>query len=139
MREKKIFCIYGCFGVTRYIKGRRKSHFQAQLNFQIHIRMHKQPTLTKQWNYIMFVQYYLVISEAMVASSLDVLFLYSLQYYQCFMRNQEGLMIELQKSYIHFFDCTPSFLYLFLLLSLSTLFPFSSDILAEMPFLQIHC
>ena len=25
-REKKIFCIYGCFSESRYIKGGRKSH-----------------------------------------------------------------------------------------------------------------
>ena len=25
-REKKIFCIYGCFTISRYIKGGRKSH-----------------------------------------------------------------------------------------------------------------
>ena len=33
----------------------------------------------------------------------------------------------------HLFDCTPSFLCHFLLLSLFTLFPFPSDILAEWP------
>ena len=27
LREKKIFCINGCFSVSRYVKGGRKSHF----------------------------------------------------------------------------------------------------------------
>ena len=27
VREKKIFCIYGCFSISRYIKGGRKRHF----------------------------------------------------------------------------------------------------------------
>ena len=26
-KEKKIFCIYDCFGISRYIKGGRKLHF----------------------------------------------------------------------------------------------------------------
>ena len=32
MREK-IFCIYYCFSISRYIKGGRKSHFLTQLKF----------------------------------------------------------------------------------------------------------
>ena len=54
MREKKIFCVYGCFSVTRYINGGKKSHLDTQLNFQTH--MYKQPTLTNQWNYNIFVR-----------------------------------------------------------------------------------
>ena len=60
----------------------------------------------------------------------------SLEYYQSFMRNQEG-KIELQKKVhrricvrdITFLTTRPPF-YVFLLLSLSTLFP-SSDVLMQ--------
>ena len=40
MRKRKIFCIYGCFTVSRYIKGGRKSHLQIQLNFQTYMYVH---------------------------------------------------------------------------------------------------
>ena len=48
MREKKIFCINGCFIVSRYIKGGRKLHLWTQLN--------KEPVLAKSWNFNIFVQ-----------------------------------------------------------------------------------
>ena len=35
MREKKIFCIYGCFSVSSYIKGCRRSHLQRQSSFYL--------------------------------------------------------------------------------------------------------
>ena len=56
----------------------------------------------------------IVISDALVSFFLDVLFF--------FMRNQEGIKVELQKK-VHldeFFDCIPSFLCHILLPSLST-------------------
>ena len=40
MRKRKIFCIYRCFTVSRYIKGGRKSHLQIQLNFQTYMYVH---------------------------------------------------------------------------------------------------
>ena len=29
LRKKKIFCVYGCFSVSRYIKGGRKSQLET--------------------------------------------------------------------------------------------------------------
>ena len=55
MSEKKIFSVYGCFSVSRYIKGGKKSHLDTQLNFSTHM-LYKQPTLTNEWNYNIFVQ-----------------------------------------------------------------------------------
>ena len=55
MREKIVFYIYGCFTVSRYIEGGRKSHFRHIRIFR-HTCMHKQPILTKQWNFNIFVQ-----------------------------------------------------------------------------------
>ena len=60
MKEKKIFREYGCFSVSRYIKGGKKSHLETQLNFQ-----------TDMWHKR------IVLVEG-------------------FMRNQEGIKIELQ-------------------------------------------
>ena len=55
MTEIKIFCIYGCFSVSRYIKGSRKSIFRHNWIFR-HSCMYKQPTLIKWWNYSISVQ-----------------------------------------------------------------------------------
>ena len=59
------------------------------------------------------------------------------------MRNQEEIKIELQKKYIeefvwgnHFFDCTPSFLCHFLLLSSST--PIAKQRTCWMAPIKIH-
>ena len=59
MREKKIFCIYGCVNVSRYIKAWRSKEVENHISkhnwiFK-HLHMHKQPTLKKQWNYNFFV------------------------------------------------------------------------------------
>ena len=72
--RKEDFFVYGCFSLSRYIKGGKKSYPEAQLNFQTHM-LYKQPTLTKWWNYNIFMQYDIVISGTLVGSFLDVLFL----------------------------------------------------------------
>ena len=56
MREKKIFCIYGCFfSVSPYIQGGRKSIFRHN-NVSRQICTYKQPKLTRKWNYTNSVQ-----------------------------------------------------------------------------------
>ena len=54
-KEKKSFCIYIYFSVSRYIKEGRKSYLQTQSHFR-HTCMYKQPILRKQWNCNSFVQ-----------------------------------------------------------------------------------
>ena len=46
MREKKIFCMYNYFHVSRYIKGGRKSHYVHNRIFR-HTCVYKQTILTK--------------------------------------------------------------------------------------------
>ena len=73
MRKKKIFCIYGCFSVSRYIKEGRKRIFRHNRIFR-HICMYKQLILTKSWNYNIFMQIlysYLIYTDRLF----DVFFL----------------------------------------------------------------
>ena len=89
---------------------------------------------------IMFMcKYYIVISVTLVGLLLDVpIFLFALILpgpYEKPRRNKDWVTktkhIEEFRWGHHFFDCTPSFLCHFLLLSSSTPFPFLSDVLAE--------
>ena len=52
MREEKIFFVFDCFSLSRYIKGGKKSNLETQMNFQTHM-LYKQHPLTKWWNYIL--------------------------------------------------------------------------------------
>ena len=55
MIEKKMFCIYGYFSISRYIEGGRKYIFRHNWIFRDTLT-YKPPTLAKQWNYGTFVQ-----------------------------------------------------------------------------------
>ena len=80
---------------------------------------------------ILYSYFVIVIVIYIVLSSMCS-FCCSLSYHQSLMRNQEGIMIELQKKYIDFFltACHPFHIifgcFLFVLL-----LPFPSDVLAE--------
>ena len=64
MREKKIFCIYGCFSVSRYIEGCRNS----DLNWIFrHTCVYKQPTWQSSETIIFLCKYYEVISDTLVS------------------------------------------------------------------------
>ena len=56
-KRKKHF-LYIWFTVSCYVKVGRKSYLSTQLHFYIlsHTCMYRQPTLTKYWNYNVFVQ-----------------------------------------------------------------------------------
>ena len=96
MREKKVFCIYGCFSISRQSISKKLKNCIFRNNFIFrHICMYKQPILTKQWNFKTFMQYYVVISDTLIDSWMCFYYC-SLYYYQRFMRNQEG-KFELQK------------------------------------------
>ena len=55
MREKHIFCKYGCFSLSRYIKGVANHIFRHNRIFRLAC-MYKQPILTKQWHCSIFVK-----------------------------------------------------------------------------------
>ena len=57
MREKKVFCIYGCFTISGYITS-LGTFYITSLGTWIfrHTCIYKQPPLTKYWNYNIFVQ-----------------------------------------------------------------------------------
>ena len=128
MREKKIFCIYGCFSVPHYIKGRRKSDTIEFLDTRACInKQHWQSS-----GIIIFLcKYYIVISDTLVGFFLDVLFLLLAvrlsELSEKPRRNKDWVTEKSTKKNLcerhHFFDCTASLLCHFLLLSLSTLFP----------------
>ena len=127
MREKKTFCVYGCFSVSRFIKGGEKSHLKTQFDFQTQM-FYKQPTLTKQWNIRILCKYYIVVSDTLVCSFLDVLFLLLAIILSGLhdkpRRNKDRVTEKTTQKNLsqghHFFPCTPSFLCHFLFLSLST-------------------
>ena len=98
-------------------------------------RVYKQPTLTKYnifWQIItFFCKYYIVTSDTLAGFFLDVFLLLL-----AVILSELELQIELNKDWVtekrtqknlcegyHFFDCTPSFLCHFLLLSSCTLLP----------------
>ena len=137
MREEKIFCTYGCFIVSRYIKESRKSHLQTHLIFR-HTCIYKQPTLTKQCNYNIFEQilysYFGYTGRVFLGCSLFVVILS--EFYQKPRGKDLVTAKSTQKNLCerhHFFDCTPTFLCHFQLLSWSTPSPFRSDVLVEWP------
>ena len=53
--ERKFGFVFGCFSLSYYIKGGKKSQLETQLNFWTNM-LYKQPTLTKWCNYNIFVQ-----------------------------------------------------------------------------------
>ena len=61
-KEITVFCRYGCFSVSRYIKGGRKSHLKVHCIFR-QTCMFKPLTLTIRWNYKFLCKYYIVISD----------------------------------------------------------------------------
>ena len=59
MREKTTFCIYGCFNVSRYTKGGRKSHLNSIEFLDTYawkLTNSKQSKLTKEEKYNIFVE-----------------------------------------------------------------------------------
>ena len=49
MKEKTSVCAYGCLSVSRYIKGRRKSHIYTQPHFKSHMyALHKKRLIVKR-------------------------------------------------------------------------------------------
>ena len=107
IREKKIFRMYGCFSISRCIKGDRKSCYGHNRIFR-HTCMCKQLILTTQQNYNIFMQIlynYLRYTDKL----LNVVFLLL-----PVKRDQEG-KIELQKK-VHicrFFRLLPPFFFFY--------------------------
>ena len=117
MKEKKVFCRYGCFSVSRKSISKKLKNRIFRNNFIFrHICMYKQPILTQQWNFKTSMQIYVVISDTLIDSWM-CFYCCSLYHYQRFMRNQKG-KVELQKKSTqknlcvghHFFGYTPTFL-----------------------------
>ena len=109
-----------------------------------HLCMDKQPTLTKQWKYFCTNISYIVISDTLVASFLDVFFLNARFNIFSFMLTQEG-KIQFQKKEIEFVWVTKLF-WLHALLSMSffvaassTPFPFPSDVLTQWLYGDVLC
>ena len=135
MRREKVFCIYGCFSISRCINGGRKS--LNQLNFQTLLNFYT----TKIEKVVEFECFCANIVQLFQKHWQALLWMCTfccpLQYYQNFMRNQEG-KIELQKNIyrricvrdITFLTARSPF-YVFLLLSSSTASLFPSNALAE--------
>ena len=81
MREKNIFYIYGCFSVSHYMKEGRKSHWiwiELNLKFKIefldtHVCINN-PHWQRSGITIFLSKCYMVISDKLVGSFLDVLF-----------------------------------------------------------------
>ena len=96
--------------------------------------MQKQSTLTKYWNCNIFMpilySYFRCTGRLFFRCALCVA-CYSI--IRASWESKKGIMIELQKKYIHFFWQHAILSISFLLLSLSTPIPFSSDLLAEWP------
>ena len=72
--RKEDFFVYGCSSLSRYITGGKKSHLETNQNFQTHM-LYKQPTLTNGGITIFLCKYFIVISDKLVGSFLDVPFL----------------------------------------------------------------
>ena len=108
-----------------------------------HLCMHKQPTLTKQWKYFCANISYIVISDTLVASFLDVFFLTLALIFSEFHVNpwRKDSVSEKRNCICvsDFFDFTPSFLCHSLLLSSSTPFPFPSDVLTQWLYGDVLC
>ena len=75
-RKEDLF-VYGCFILSHYIKGVKETHLETQLNFYNNM-LHKQPILTKWWNYNILAQilysYFRYIGAYQCISFVDVLF-----------------------------------------------------------------
>ena len=125
--KNKIFCIYGSFSVSRYIKGGRNLD---QIEFLDTLMFRNNPNWQSSGIITFLCKYDIVIPETLVGFFLNVLFLL-LQDYHSFMRNEEGIKIELQKKvhrricvrHVTFFDFKRSFLCHFLLPYSFTTFP----------------
>ena len=144
MREKNIFYIYGCFSVSRYMKEGRKPHWiwiELNLKFKIefldtHVCINN-PHWQRSGIIIFLSKCYMVISDKLVGSFLDVLFflLPVILSELCDKpRRKDIVTAKSTKKNLceghHFFDYTPSFLSNFLLLSSSPPSPSRSDVLA---------
>ena len=103
-----------------------------------HTCMYKQPTLTKQWNYNIFVQIYIYFrytAKFFLGCAFLMLTWVLSELHE--KPRREVWVTEKVHGRIyeghHFFDSMPSFLCHFLFLFLSTPSPLPSDILAEWP------
>ena len=74
MREKKIFFVYGCFSLSCYIKEGKKSHLEIHWIFR-HTCCINNPHWQSCGIIIFLCKYYIVISDALIGSFLDVLIL----------------------------------------------------------------
>ena len=74
IKEKKIFCIYGCFSVSRYAKEVKNYILRHNWVFR-HTCMYKQLHWQSSGFIIFLWKYYIVISDTLVDSFLDVFFL----------------------------------------------------------------
>ena len=74
MREKKIFCIYGCFSASCCIKGGRNHIFRHNWIFR-YMFTYENPLWQSSGITIFLCRYYIVIFDTLVSSFMDVLFL----------------------------------------------------------------
>ena len=74
MREKKIFCVYGYFSVSRYIK-EVKNHILRHSWICRHICCIKNPHWQSSGIIIILCKCYIFVSDTLVGSFLDVLLL----------------------------------------------------------------
>ena len=121
------------FTLSRYIKGGKKSHFGTQLNFFRHTFCINNPHWQSGGTMIFLSKYFIVISAILVDTFLDMLLLFLAVMSSVLLekprRNKDWVTEKSTQKKLceghHFFDCTPSFLCHFLLLSSSTpsLFP----------------
>ena len=104
--------------------------FRHNWNFR-HTCVYKQPTLTSSGIIMFLCKIYIVISDTLVGFFLDVLFLLLAvilsELYEKPKRNKDWVTEKSTKKNLceghRFFDCTPSFLCRFLMLSSSTPLP----------------
>ena len=74
MREKKIFFVYGCFSLSCYIKEGKKSHLEIHWTFR-HTCCINNPHWQSGGIIIFLCKYYIIMSDTLVGSFLDVLIL----------------------------------------------------------------
>ena len=74
MWKKKIFCVYGCFNVSLYVKGGKKSQLETIEFLETHV-----VSSNSHWQssgiLIFWRKCCIVISDTLLSSFLDVLFL----------------------------------------------------------------
>ena len=136
MREKKIFCFYGCLSILRISK-EKIAYLDTIEFFDTHICINN-----PHWQnsgIIFLWKCCIVISDTLIGSFLDVFFLLLAvilsELHGKSRRNKDWVTEKssyknLYEGY-YVFDCTPFFLCYFLLLSSSTLSPFPTDVRAE--------